>query len=160
MTTFEQLQERIEELERENAELRHNPAYDTLTRQALVIEHRKIAKLTGEHYVVMIDIDFLHELNEFHGSQEPVNAIIRRAFNFRDDDLLMKGNYASGDEIAWIVRSDPDGFMSRLSESLISNGLSATMAWERIENDDLLAACERAIQKVYAAKKERGSSGR
>ena len=153
MTTFEQLQERIEELERENAELKLNPAYNILTRPALVIEHRKIAKLAGEHYVVMIDIDFLHELNEEHGSQEPVNAIIRRAFNFRDDDLLLKGNYASGDEIAWIVRSNPDGFITRLSANLSANGLSATMTWERIENDDLLAACERAIQKVYAAKK-------
>jgi len=142
----------IERLRAENEHLRFNKNYGTLTRQALELEHRK---LTGDKFVVMIDIDYLHQLNDKYGSQEPVNEMIRNAFDFRDDDLLLKGNYASGDEVAFVVRSDPDGFMVRLQASLMKQGISATMAWEKILDDDLLGACKRAIDRVYELKKMR-----
>jgi len=149
-----QFEDRIAELERENAVLRLNPNFGTLTRPALEIEHRK---LTGSHFLVMIDIDKLHELNSQYGSLEPVNAMIKRAFDFRDDDLLLKANYASGDEVVFIVRTDPAGFIDRLAESLAREGLSATMVFEAItEEDSLLEVCDRAIKRVYDLKAKRG----
>jgi hypothetical protein len=145
---------RIAELEQENKALRVNPNYGTLTRQALEIENRR---LKGERYVVMIDIDYLHQLNDRHGSQEPVNDMIRRAFDFRHDDLLLKANYASGDEVVFLVRTDPEAFMERLRESLGREGITATMVYERMsDRDDLLEVCDRAIRRVYALKAERG----
>jgi len=140
-------------LQSENEELKLNSNYGILTRKGLEIEHRK---LTGSRIAVMIDIDYLHQLNDQYGDQEPVNELIRSAFNFRDDDLLVSGNWASGDEIAFIVRANPEGFMFRLAASLANYGLSATMAYEPIIDNDLLTACQRALQKVYAAKKTRG----
>src|SRR3990167_8103472 len=151
--TRKQMLDRIRELERENELLRANKNYGTLTRQALEIEHRK---LTDERYVIVLDIDHLHRLNQEHGSQEPVNAMIRRAFDFRHNDLLLKANYASGDEVVFIVRSDPEGFMKRLQEALKQEGITATMVYGHIsDDDDLLDVCERAMQRVYELKAQR-----
>lgn len=150
------LREMIAEIEQENSTLRTNPNYGTLTRQALEIENRR---LSGDHYVVMIDIDYLHRLNAEHGSQEPVNDMIRRAFDFRHDDLLLKANYASGDEVVFLVRANPEEFMRRLAESLGREGITATMACERLsDGDDLLDVCDRAIRRVYKIKARRGDS--
>lgn len=152
---IEALRDRVVELEQEVAFLRVNPNFETLTRQALEIENRRIK---GRRCIVMIDIDNLHKLNDVHGSQEPVNVIIRRAFDFRFDDLVLKANYASGDEIVFVLRADPEGFMSRLSERLEGEGLSATMAFEWLsDGDDLKEVCDRAIGRVYELKKKRGS---
>lgn len=142
----------LQRLQAENAELKYNPNYGILTRQGLEMEHRK---LTGPRIAVMIDIDHLHELNARYGDQEPVNALLRAAFDFRHEDLLISGNWASGDEIAFIIRSDPEGFMFRLAASLASHGLSATMAYEPIIDGDLLTACRRALKSVYSAKNKR-----
>jgi hypothetical protein len=154
--TKTQLLQQLERLQSENTELKHNPNYGILTRKGLEIEHRK---LTGSHHVVMIDIDYLHQLNDQYGDQEPVNTLIRSAFSFRDDDLLISGNWASGDEVAFIVKTDPQGFMFRLAASLANYGLSATMASEPIHNN-LIEACQKALQRVYATKKLRGIQNR
>jgi len=148
------LRARVAELEAENAYLRKNQNYDTLTRQALELDARHIPPGV---YIVMIDIDHLHELNARHGSQESVNAMLRRAFDFRSDDLLLKANYASGDEVVFVVRANPEGFMGRLRESLGREGITATMVSERLdEGADLLDVCARAIQRVYSLKVQRG----
>lgn len=152
--TRKQLLAQLAQLKAENTQLKTNPNYGTLTRQAGELEFRKLGDKAGLH-VVMIDIDFLHMLNQKFGSQIPVNAMIRTAFQFRHNDLLLKANYSSGDEVYFIVRGNPAKFMLRLQRSLIANGLSATMASEPIVEDNLAGACDMAIAKVYALKVER-----
>lgn len=134
-----------------NKRLSHDKAYNVLTRPALEIEfeHRAPA---GDVYAVFIDLDGIHELNKLHGSYERVDAMIRRAFKMRSGDLLLSGRWKSGDEVVFIVRSDPTGFIDRLQRSLKKNGLSATCAAEKIVNHDLGVAVSAAMKKVFSMK--------
>jgi len=159
MNTLEQLQAQIEELRNENNTLKHDNAFGILTRGGLEIEYRK---LTGDQYAVFIDLDGIHALNEKLGSYEAVDALVRNAFASRRDDLVLTiaGKWKSGDEILFIVKADPDGFIARLHSDLAANGLSATAAYARIENNDLFAAVNIASSQVAAAKIARGITGR
>ena len=156
--TIKNLLKRIEELEADNAKMKHESAYGILTRPGLEIEYRN---LQGEMYAIFIDLDKIHDLNDKHnGVYESVDKMIRRAFAMRHDDLLLAGRWKSGDEIVFIVRADPEGFIGRLQRSLNKNGLSATCSAEKIEDHDLIGAVNKAIQRVYAAKKQNQRGGR
>ena len=159
MNTLEQLQAQIEQLRTENSTLKHDQAFGILTRPGLEIEYRK---LTGDLYAVFIDLDGIHALNEKLGSYGPVDAMIRNAFSMRRDDLMLviAGKWKSGDEVLFIVKADPDGFIARLHSDLSANGLSASAAYAKIENNDLFAAVKIASSQVATAKKSRGIQSR
>jgi hypothetical protein len=131
--------------------LSHDKAYNILTRPALELEFDQRAP-EGDIYAVFIDLDKIHELNKIHGSYEKVDKMIRRAFKMRAGDLLLAGRWKSGDEIVFIVRSDPAGFIARLQRSLAKNGLSATCAFEKIIDNDLGKAVSAAMKTVFALK--------
>jgi hypothetical protein len=150
MPTKTQLLAQIEQLQQENELLRVDPGFGILTRGGLELEYRKLDN--PDQYVVFLDLDHIHALNELHKSQEPVDKMVRAAFALRHEDLVISGKWKSGDEIAFIVRADPEGFIHRLLESLKANDLSGTAAAEKIVDGDLKAAVERASQKVYTAK--------
>jgi len=159
MTTKAQLQARNKELEAQLKELSQDKSYGGLTRPALEIEHRK--RSDECQYVVFIDLNKVHELNAVHG-QEKMDEMIRTAFamTVRDTDLILFGRWKSGDEVAFLVKGDPQGFIVRLHNDLSTNGLSAMMDYARIENNDLIAAVKIASDKVFAAKKLRGGTSR
>jgi hypothetical protein len=159
MTTLEQLQAQIDQLKAENKALMHDSAFGILTRPGLEIEHRK---LTGDLYAVFIDLNGIHDLNTKLGSYEAVDALVRKAFSMRRDDMVLAiaGKWKSGDEICFIVRADPAGFIARLQSDLAANGLSAMAAYARIENNDLIAAVKVAAKQVAVEKKARGITGR
>lgn len=154
-TTLEQLQAQIDQLKTENNTLKHDSAFGILTRGGLEIEARK---LTGELYAIFIDLDGIHALNEKLGSYEAVDALVRKAFSMRRADLVLAiaGKWKSGDEVLFIVRGDPDGFIARLHSDLAANDLSAMAAYAKIENNDLFAAVKIAAKQVAAEKKARG----
>lgn len=156
-SAYNKLVKRNEQLQADNDKMKLDSAYGILTRPGLEIEYRN---LTGEMYAVFIDLDKIHELNNKHGSQEPVDKMIRRAFKMRHDDLLLAGRWKSGDEIVFIVKTDPDGFSTRLQSNLKRHGLSATCSAAKIENHDLQTAVNVAMKKVYAAKKSNHRGGR
>jgi len=159
MTTLAQLQARIDELETENNTLKYDAGFGILTRGGLEIEARK---LTGDLYAVFVDLDGIHALNEKLGSYEAVDALVRKAFSMRRDDLVLaiSGKWKSGDEVLFIVRADPDGFIARLHSDLAANGLSAMAAYARIEDNNLFAAVKVAAKQVAAEKIARGITAR
>lgn len=161
MTTLEkQLQARINQLEVENTTLKYDAGFGILTRGGLEIEYRK---LTGDLYAVFVDLDGIHALNEkFGGSYETVDALIHKAFSMRRDDLVLAiaGKWKSGDEVLFIVRADPDGFIARLYLDLAANGLSAMAAYAKIEDNNLFAAVKVAAKHVAVEKKARGITAR
>jgi hypothetical protein len=159
MTTKAQLQARNAQLEAELKELSQDKAYGGLTRPALEIEHRKHADKC--QYVVFADLNKVHELNAEHG-QDKMDEMIRTAFSFtiRDADVILFGRWKSGDEIAFLVSGNPDGFIARLHNNLHDNGLSAIADYAKLENHDLIAAVKIASDKVFAAKKARGITSR
>lgn len=166
MTSTEQLQKEIERLQRENAELKADPAYGGLSPAGLRVEFRNI---TGEDlFVIGLDLDGIHHLNESLGSYEATDKIIHAAFSdfeFRSDDLIIEnlvlfGRHKSGDEIAFVIRGNPEGFIHRLYVALNKHGLSGIADFEPIQGHDLESALIRVFDKVVAAKSLRGTSSR
>ena len=159
MKTKAQLQAQLKQLEAELKELSQDKAYGGLTRPALEIEHRK--RSDECQYVVFLDLNNVHALNELHG-QDKMDEMIRTAFaiTIRDTDLILFGRWKSGDEVAFLIKGDPQGFMSRLHNDLNTNGLSAMADYASIENNDLIAAVKIASDKVFALKKLRGITSR
>jgi GGDEF domain-containing protein len=153
----ETLQEEIKRLKEENDRLRYNDL-GVMTRQAAAVENER-NWYSGPRYVVMLDINYLKKLNDAHG-QATVDEFMKRAFQVRDDDLFFAFNNRSGDEYGFVLKGDPDKFIARLEQSLTENYLSAMMAWEEITDNDLFAAAERGMAKVYEMKRARGIEGR
>lgn len=156
-TLVEALQEWIAALEKENERLRYNHL-GVMTRQAADLENER-NRYTGPRYVVMLDINYLKKLNDAHG-QATVDEFMKRAFQVRDEDLFFAFNNRSGDEYGFVIKGDPEKFITRLDESLTANYLSAMMAWEEITDNDLFAAAERGMEKVYELKRQRGIESR
>jgi hypothetical protein len=151
------LLDQLKDLQDENLLLKQDSAYGILTRPALEIEYRK---LDEDAWLIFIDMDQIHALNEKYESYEPVDKMIRRAFQARAKDFILAGRWKSGDEIVFIVRTDPDGFIFRLQHSLKKFGLSATCNAQKIKGNDLVGAAQRAVRIVYAAKKADNRGGR
>jgi GGDEF domain-containing protein len=137
------------ELLAELAELKNDKAFGILTRPALEIENRKVNNAVA---VVFLDLDGVHGLNDELGHDE-VNRRIKSAIHVRCDDLILSGRWYSGDELAFVVKGDPQGVADRLMNGLKRNGLSATIAYAPIQKE-LEQAVNEAKRKVEAAKKK------
>jgi hypothetical protein len=146
----------IKQLEREIEILKHDRAFGGLTRPGLELEFERRKREAPDLYAVFIDLDGIHELNKRHGSYEYVDSLVRRALVLRHDDLMYFGRWKSGDEIVFIVRADPEGFIARLDASLAAHGLSATSAATRIMGGDLTKAVEAGARAVMDKKQARG----
>lgn len=150
---LQKLLEENERLRAENAELRHDQAYGILTQTGLHTEYRKLQE--SDLYAIFMDLDGIHALNEKFGDYETVDSKVRNAFNLRNDDLVLAGRWKSGDEILFVVRTNPRKFIRRLQDSLIQNGLSATCSYQKIAGNDLTSAVDKCIKRVYAKKAQR-----
>lgn len=159
MDTLErQLQARIDELEAENEHLRYDHL-GMLTRQGGEIENQR-NNYTGARYLIAFDINYLKQMNDKLG-QAAVDELMKKAFALRNEDILFKFSVKSGDEKAIVTLGNPDGLIEHLTRSLEENGLSAVMAWEPLlPTDNLFVVCERAMQKVYELKAQRGIESR
>lgn len=152
MKTVEELQIENEKLRAENAQLRIHAPYGVLTRVAFEIEKRK---LTSTQYVVFGDIDDMHSLNAKYG-YEAVNQMIRSALQARSDDLLLTGLWFSGDEFVFIVRSDPEGFCTRLKSSFADRDMGITLAHASIaDHGSVDAAIQATADNVQLQKVNR-----
>ena len=162
----DQLQKELERLKQENELLKSDPAYGGLSAAGLRVEFRSITD--PDLFVIGLDLDGIHALNESFGSYEPVDKIIHAAFSdfdFRSDDmtienLVLFGRHKSGDEIAFIIRGNPEGFIQRLYTALNKHGLSGIADFELIQDHDLESALVCAFEKVVAAKSLRGKVSR
>jgi len=158
MTTLEQLQAENIKLKSENERLRYDHL-GMLTRQAGELEHER-TKYTGARYLIAFDINYLKQMNDKLG-QAAVDVLMKKSFDIRDEDILFKFSVKSGDEKAIVTLGNPDGIIEHLIRSLEENGLSAVMAWEPLlPTDNLFVVCERAMEKVYELKAQRGIASR
>lgn len=156
--SIQHLQQEIQRLQIENDRLRMNHL-GVLTRQGAEIENER-NDYDGERYVIALDINFLKQLNDTL-TQSGVDELLRKSFQIRDDDILFRFNVRSGDEYGFVIKGDPEAFITRLEKSLAENNLSAMMAWEiLLPADDLFTVCDNAMQKVYALKAQRGIKSR
>jgi GGDEF domain-containing protein len=150
-TAIEQLQDENAKLRAEVEQLRTHAPYGILTRAAFEMEKRKF---TDGQFVVFGDIDNMHQLNALYG-YETVNAKIRTALRVRSQDLLLTGLWFSGDEIVFIIQSDPEGFCNRLSNSFLVHKMSITLAHEQIVSGDVDQAIDHASRSMQAQKENR-----
>lgn len=159
MPTIEQLQARITELETENALLSQDVAFGGFTKQAFFLEFER-RKESGQ-YFVFIDLDNIHGLDRELGETK-VDEMIHSSYSFalRESDLVVFGRVEGGDEEGFIIKGDPEGFVTRLHASLNANGLSGIADYTTIENHDLNAAIEKTRANVTAAKNARGTQVR
>jgi hypothetical protein len=148
MSTIEQLREEIEKLRAENDQLKTHAPYGILTRAAFEMEKRKF---TDGQYVVFGDVDMMHELNTQYG-YEAVNQKIKSALQMRSDDLLLTGLWFSGDEIVFIIHSNPSGFCNRIHKSFSNHDMSITLAFAKIDSNGVDRAIDIASTNVQLQK--------
>lgn len=136
--------------------LSHDAAFDILTRSGL--EHLCWPKIVKEaSYIIFIDIDHMHELNERLG-YEKVNEIIRASIHGRDvvkkeRRALDIGRWFSGDEIVIIIRDgDPVKYAKSLLREMHRNGISGTFGIATVTSDDLAINVRAAMDLVQCAK--------
>lgn len=143
------LQERIQQLEKENQLLRTHAPYGILTRAAFELEKRNL-----EHgqYVVFGDVDDMHQLNTQYGYEE-VNTKIRTALQVRSNDLLLTGLWFSGDEIVFVISGNPEGFCKRIEQSFSDHGMSITLAHTSISYCGSIDAAIQIAAEIVQARK-------
>jgi len=116
-------------------------------------------------FVIFIDVDDMHALNEKHG-YEGVNEIIKKSLSILRASDYIAGQWFSGDEFAVFVTHDPERDNSnpielcqRLHASFHANGASATFGIARVSSTDLNQTIKPAFELVQNAKKagRRGS---
>lgn len=151
-----ELREHIRRLEDMIETLSVDPSYGITTRPALEFELRPVERLA--RYVVFMDIDGLHNLNEsLPGKHEEANKKIQRALHVRAEDVLVRGRWYSGDELIFILSGDPSSFCARLLEAFKREGMSFTYSFVpysgKIGED-----VDRAKEVVDRLKSSRGPS--
>jgi GGDEF domain-containing protein len=150
-------QQRIAELEAENARLRetverlaHDPVYGCYTRAGFELQWQ------GGGAIVFGDIDHMHRLNNDLGYAQ-VNEMIAGALSELKtrDDTITAARWWSGDEIIWALPSlDAHAFAERARAVFAAHGLGITLG-VALAGDDLQTAVQIAADKVQAAKRRR-----
>jgi len=151
MSTRKQLEDLIHSLS-------WNDNYDCYTRAGL--EKIVWPKIIGKaHFVIFIDVDDMHSLNQVHG-YDGVNDIIKASLSVRKSDYVA-GQWFSGDEIAVFITddplridSDPIEMCVRLLEAFRSHGASATFGIAPVISADLENVIKPAFELVQLAKSE------
>src|SRR5690349_13837568 len=138
------LQERIQQLEKENQELKMHAPYGILTRAAFELEKRT---LTNGEYAVFGDVDEMHRLNTEYG-YETVNKRIREALHVRTGDLLLTGLWFSGDEFVFIIKGDAEKFCNRIEHSFYEQHMGITLAYAQIIDGNVDVAIMIASETV------------
>lgn len=142
-------QEQIAQLQAELAELKYDKAFGILTRPAVAIEYRK--NVSGG-YVIFLDLDEIHELNDRLGYAQ-VDRLIKRALKIRSTDLRLAGRWASGDELFFYIQGNPVEFCKRLLTNLSKFGLSGTCAYTKA-TANIEKTVKKASDRVQQAKRE------
>lgn len=140
-----------------------NARFDCYTRPGL--EQVIWPQIAGTiQFVVFVDVDDMHSLNEKHG-YDGVNEIIKKSLAVRFSDYVA-GQWFSGDEFAIFVGDNPDRVGSdpvelchRLIDSFRSNGASITLGVSPVASQDLTDVVKPAFEMVQNAKRagQRGS---
>jgi hypothetical protein len=122
----------------------------------------KIASRT--RYLVFLDINGMHALNESFGSYGPVDAMIKQVLSTVRSTDYACGQVKSGDEFCLaLVESDerpildPEGLVKRLTDEFAKHGMSAMYGIVPVLSTDLMENLLPAIDQVYEQKKARGT---
>lgn len=124
--------------------------------------------LDRARWIIYLDIDGLHAINDAHGGYEYADALIKQVFGILRLTDYIAGQYKSGDEFLICLTEkdfnemgqrevlDPQGMMERLIDALKKHEMSATFAIVPVISHDLVTNVKPAVDQVYAAKKQRG----
>jgi GGDEF domain-containing protein len=126
-----QLQAEIEALNSLVRELSEDPSFGILTAPAL---RRRVADMDPDPTLaaVYLDVDNMKSANELYGLPD-VDRRIRAALAVRSSDCLVMGRWHLGDEIGAIVPwVDASGFCDRLLAAFYAQGLSCTIAVQKV----------------------------
>jgi GGDEF domain-containing protein len=149
MTNEQRLQKENEALRAEIEALKIHAPYGILSRAGLEYEKRNV--VNNAQYAIFGDIDRMHELNKRYG-YETVNGMIKEALTLRHDDLLLTGLWFSGDELVFVVKSNAQEFCERIGKSFNKFGMSITLAYAEIEDNNLNSAIDLASKMVQDSK--------
>jgi GGDEF domain-containing protein len=110
-------------------------------------------------YVIFLDIDDMHTLNERYG-YDGVDAIIKKSLQVRGSDFVC-GQLGSGDELVIFItrnsnreQSDPVAMSQRVLEAFKRNGASATFGIAPLLSSNFDTAMKPAFDLVQVAKRE------
>jgi GGDEF domain-containing protein len=110
-------------------------------------------------YVIFLDVDDMHQLNETHG-YEGVNEIIKQSLGSLRATDYIAGQWFSGDEFAVFVtdspqreHSNPNDLCERLRTAFHQHGASATFGIAPVTSQDLSHVVRPAFELVQNAKK-------
>lgn len=111
-------------------------------------------------YVIFIDVDDMHRLNEQHG-YEGVNEIIKKSLGILRATDYVSGQWFSGDEFAIFVTDDPERgepqpleLCQRLLTAFHYHGASATFGIAPVTAQTLDQVVKPAFELVQKAKRE------
>lgn len=114
-------------------------------------------------WFIYFDIDGMHALNDFYGSYDPVDAMIKQALSILRSTDYVAGQWKSGDEFLVCLMEteerpvvDPEGLLKRLVESFAAQGLGITATIVKVLSKDLKENVDPAVDKVYEMKKAKG----
>jgi len=123
-------------------------------------------KYAEARWVVYFDVDGVHEINKFHKSYAPFDAMMKKVFSSVRTTDLISCQYMSGDEyLVCVCESDsggrreefhPEGLIKRLSEELAKQGLTATFAYGAVRSPILTENVDPLADRVLELKAERG----
>jgi GGDEF domain-containing protein len=108
-------------------------------------------------WIIFLDIDEMHVLNETHG-YDAVNAMIKKSLALRASDYVA-GQLGSGDEfLICLTRnkdrtpSHPVALCERLREVFVENGVPATFGIAPVTSKDLIENVRPAYELVRTEK--------
>ena len=156
------LQQENAELKRVIEQLKWDPAYDCYTRAGM--EYIKWPEIAAEAaWIIIGDIDYMHELNEKH-THNGMDARIKDSIKMRSSDYATC-RIKSGDELGWVITespdrdaTDPEGLAERLQESFASNGIQITLGVVRVIGSSFKENVDRA-EALYEQAKADGRRG-
>lgn len=149
--SYKELRKQNSELMKRVRILSTDVNYNVTTRPAIEFELRDLKK-NGEspRYVVFLDVDDCHGANIRYG-YEAVNGKIKRACNVRSSDVLIRARWFSGDELVFLLKGDPEGFIARLRTAFRNNDLGISIA-HTVYTGDLEADVRMCAAVVQAQK--------
>lgn len=119
-------------------------------------------------WLIYLDVDGVHEINEAAGTYEVFNTKMRAVWmKLRSTDVI-SGQYNSGDEFLACILApiripgdrrqdiDPEVVKDRLVQALAEQGLTALFAIVPVRSMDLEENIQPAADQILAQKKARG----
>lgn len=153
-----QLEELVNELQKQNEELAWNDRFGCWSRQGF--EKRIWSAIADKAtWIIFMDVDNMHALNDKH-THAGVNALIKSCLATLRKTDYVAGQWESGDEFAICIVEDgshekvaPRLLCERLRADFLAKGLPATFGIAQVTSRILAENVEPAQHMVEEAKK-------